>query len=263
MIHYQFILLWFHTLRNSRNATIKFVFAIQHTTFVFKLETFIFFRIYIFYYDLLSALLGFMGGIWNSIFIALLKRFLSGPYFTLFILMTVSLVQWRAVIGIFNCRYLVISKSSISRLTKNFGSLFGSLFLCFDYLKSTLIFFNLLVYFCFSTTPWRYWVRSRSKEIKRGYRTCLPLESKQYNCTKLFKTYTIKSAHFDIQYNFICLSETFLDSSTPDNFVDIQGYNIVRTNHPDSTKRGGVCICYKESLPAWVMIYLTLKKRCY
>ena len=59
-----------------------------------------------FYYDLLSALLGFMGGISNSIFIALLKLFVSGPYFTLFIdfitcLMTVSLVQWRAVIGIF------------------------------------------------------------------------------------------------------------------------------------------------------------------
>ena len=38
-----------------------------------------------FYYDLLSALLGFMGGISNSIFIALLKLFVSGPYLTLFI----------------------------------------------------------------------------------------------------------------------------------------------------------------------------------
>ena len=38
-----------------------------------------------FYYDLLSALLGFMGGISNSIFIALLKLFAGGPYFTLFI----------------------------------------------------------------------------------------------------------------------------------------------------------------------------------
>ena len=79
-------------------------------------------------------------------------------------------------------------------MTKNFGSLFESLFLCFGYLKSTLAFLNLLVYFCFSTTPWGYWVRSRSKKIKKGYRTCLPLESKQYNCIKLFKTYTTKSA---------------------------------------------------------------------
>ena len=61
--------------------------------------------------------------------------------------MTVSLVQWHAVIGIFNCRCLVIPKSSISRLTKNFGSLFENLFLCFDYLKSTLIFLTFLYIF--------------------------------------------------------------------------------------------------------------------
>ena len=56
------------------------------------------------------------------------------------------------------------------------------------------------------------------------------------------------------KYDFICLSETFLDSSTPDNFVDIQGYNLVRIDHPDNTKQGGVCIYYKESLPVRVII---------
>ena len=50
-----------------------------------KVEIFISFRNYMFYYDLLSALLGFMGGISNSIFIALLKLFVGGPYFTLII----------------------------------------------------------------------------------------------------------------------------------------------------------------------------------
>ena len=40
---------------------------------------------YIFYYDILSALLGFMGGISNSIFMALLKLFVSGLDITLFI----------------------------------------------------------------------------------------------------------------------------------------------------------------------------------
>ena len=55
------------------------------------------------------------------------------------------------------------------------------------------------------------------------------------------------------KYDFICLSKTFLDSSTPDNLVDIQGYNLVRTDHLDNTKRGGVCIYYKESLPVRVI----------
>ena len=60
--------------------------------------------------------------------------------------MAVSLIQWRAVIGIFNCRCLETSKSSISRLTKNFGSLFETLFLCFGYFKSTLLFLLSFLY---------------------------------------------------------------------------------------------------------------------
>ena len=42
--------------------------------------------------------------------------------------------------------------------------------------------------------------------------------------------------------HFICLSETFLDSSTPDNLVDIQGCNLAHIDHPENTKRGGVRI---------------------
>ena len=45
------------------------------------------------------------------------------------------------------------------------------------------------------------------------------------------------------------MSETYLDSSTPNNLIDIEGYNLVRADHPDDTKRGRVCIYYKESVP--------------
>ena len=31
--------------------------------------------------------------------------------------------------------------------------------------------------------------------------------------------------------------------------IQIEGYNLVRADHPDNIKRGGVCIYYKESLP--------------
>ena len=62
------------------------------------------------------------------------------------------------------------------------------------------------------------------------------------------------------KYDFICLSEAFLDSSTPDNLVDIQGYNLVRTDHPDNTERGGVCIYYKESLHVRVINLPYLKE---
>ena len=39
-----------------------------------------------------------------------------------------------------------------------------------------------------------------------------------------------------------------MDSSIPDNVLDIEGYRLVHADHPNNIKRGGVCIYYKESL---------------
>ena len=52
------------------------------------------------------------------------------------------------------------------------------------------------------------------------------------------------------KYDIICLSETYLDSSIPsdDKALYIEGYNLVRADHPSDNKRGGVCIYYKENL---------------
>ena len=51
------------------------------------------------------------------------------------------------------------------------------------------------------------------------------------------------------KHDFLYLSETYLDASVPDSLLEIDRYNLVRADHPNDTKRGGVCICYKESLP--------------
>ena len=55
------------------------------------------------------------------------------------------------------------------------------------------------------------------------------------------------------KHDFICLSETYLDSSTPDSLLEIDGYILVRADHPNNIKIGGVCIYYKESLPVRVI----------
>ena len=49
----------------------------------------------------------------------------------------------------------------------------------------------------------------------------------------------------------ICLSETFPNSSiqTNDDRISIDGYNLIRPDHPCDSKRGGVCIYYKEHIP--------------
>ena len=53
----------------------------------------------------------------------------------------------------------------------------------------------------------------------------------------------------------LSLSETYLDSSIPSDDVslELKGYKLVRTDHPNNVKRGGVCIYYEESLPVRVI----------
>ena len=53
-------------------------------------------------------------------------------------------------------------------------------------------------------------------------------------------------------FDIICLSETYFDSSTlshdPD--LEVQGYDLIRADHPSNVKRGGVCI-YKKAIFHW------------
>ena len=60
--------------------------------------------------------------------------------------MAVSLIQWRAVIGTFNCRFVLKSKSCMCNMSRNLGFLFESLFLCFRYFENTLFSILTLLY---------------------------------------------------------------------------------------------------------------------
>ena len=64
------------------------------------------------------------------------------------------------------------------------------------------------------------------------------------------------------KFDIICLSETYLDSSVllDDNNVVIPGYNLVCSEHPSNTKRGGVCHYYKNYLPLKVLNISYLKE---
>ena len=57
------------------------------------------------------------------------------------------------------------------------------------------------------------------------------------------------------KFDIICLSETYLDSTvaSDDENLEITGYNLVRSDHPANTKRGGVCLYYKTCLPLRVL----------
>ena len=65
-----------------------------------------------------------------------------------------------------------------------------------------------------------------------------------------FSKLTQLKAYISIyKHDFICLSEIFLDSSITDSLLEIDGYDLICSDHPNDIKRGGVCIYYKESFP--------------
>ena len=64
------------------------------------------------------------------------------------------------------------------------------------------------------------------------------------------KVLGLKAYNSTYKYDFICISKTLLDSSfeSDDKDLMLDNYNLIRSDHPSNTKRGGVCIYYKESL---------------
>ena len=50
------------------------------------------------------------------------------------------------------------------------------------------------------------------------------------------------------KYYVICIPETYLDSPVQDNNLSINGYNLIRADHPNDVKQVGVCLYFKESV---------------
>ena len=57
------------------------------------------------------------------------------------------------------------------------------------------------------------------------------------------------------KFDIVCLSETFVnpEDRTDNENLQIPGYSITRGDHISNTKRGGVCVYYKTSLPLKVL----------
>ena len=69
-----------------------------------------------------------------------------------------------------------------------------------------------------------------------------------HNFIKLSSLQAFNSTY---NFDFICISESYLDStySSDDSSLVLKDYKLVRSDHPQNVKRGGVCIYYRESLP--------------
>ena len=66
------------------------------------------------------------------------------------------------------------------------------------------------------------------------------------------------------KFDIICLSETFLNSTflNDDLRLSLNGYSLLRADHPSDTKKGGVCIFYKDHLPISLKPNLIILNEC-
>ena len=74
--------------------------------------------------------------------------------------------------------------------------------------------------------------------------------------THRFIKVSVLKAYITIyNYDVICLSETYLDSSIPFNEknLDIPGYKLVPADQPSNSKPGRVCVYYRYSLPLKIL----------
>ena len=174
--------------------------------------------------------------------------------------MKVSLFYWRAVIGIFNCRSSARSYR-VCNLIKSFVTCFKILLFCWHYFESAFIILLTLIYIhiflqCYGDIE----INPGPRKLKiNSFSIChWNLNSlATHNFSKLTQLIAYNSIY---KHDFICLSETYLDSSIPDNLIDIEGYKLIRADHPDNIKRCGVCIYYKESLPVQIINQHYLKE---
>ena len=180
----------------------------------------------------------------QSLFFMLLLRATNSFCSYHWILMSVYIDQWRAVIGLF---YANLSCISIKRCRCMF---IGH--------NSTIIIFFFCSFFVLILL-----LKHGDIEINPG-----PKEnrSKSFSCchwnvnsilghNKLSLLTAYNSA---LIYDLICLTETYLDSTVHPNNLLINGYKLVRADHPDNVKRGGVCLYYRENLTLWYTLHWTM-----
>ena len=153
----------------------------------------------------------------------------------------ISIMQWRVEIGIFNIRFCIRSKSNAVgslTLTPLLYIIAGTsitlltifLLLCSDVELNSGPTKKPNSWFNFSICNWN--LNSLTS----------------HNCEKvnLLEAYNAVN-----KFDIICLSESFLDSSvlTENSNLKINGYKMVRADHPNNVKGGGVCAYVRETLP--------------
>ena len=143
--------------------------------------------------------------------------------------MAVSLVQWRAVIGIFNCRSLKTSKNFACNIRKNTSTIFECLILCFHHFESFFLSLLTCLYsFLLLRSHGDIELNAgpkKSKELTLSICYCNLNSITAHSFSKLSQ---LKAYISTYKHDFICFSESYVESSTSNDIIDIEGYKLVR-----------------------------------
>ena len=206
--------------------------------------------------------------------------------------MTVNLRQYQETVGTFNNHYLIrfrnyylndtdiafgvisFSCSILTTIPIFFLSLSLGIFVCHTikiflfsrFRKIKGVFVSIFVFTFFVSFFSRKLLLSGDIETNPGPRRNLSnhftichwnlnsISAHNFAKVQLLKAYL--AVH---KFDIVCLSETYLNSSFPfdDDNLDIPGYIMIRVDHPANSKRGGVCMYYKNCLPLKVLEVLS------
>ena len=150
--------------------------------------------------------------------------------------MSLSIDQWRASIGLFYgqvCGHISIKFSKGCCNFKMFAFI-----LCFH---AAFAFLLLLKHGDVEIKP-------GPKKKKTRFFSCLHWN---INSILAHNKLTLLQAYNTIhQYDILCISETYLDSSisNDDTTLSLPGYNLARSDRPGNVKKGGVCLYYKKKV---------------
>ena len=155
--------------------------------------------------------------------------------------MTVNLVQWRAVIGIFNSRISGIFINKRCNIIINLISMFETLLLFYHYVEGVYItIITLLFIFALLLCHGDIEINPGPKKLKKNSLSVCHWNLNSLSAHNFSKLTQLKAYISIYKHDFICLSETYLDSSIPDSLLEIDGYNLIRSDHPNDIKRGWI-----------------------
>ena len=142
--------------------------------------------------------------------------------------MTVSLVQWRAVIGVFHCRILGMYKNCENYVVNNFICLIESWLLLYHCFESAYIFLLTLLYLLIE-------LNTGPKKLENKL-----LSVCHWNLNSLTTHNYSKLSQLKAYISFHCINMTLCAYQKHililRHLFEIDGYNLVRADHPDKIK---------------------------